>query len=138
MIEEYSWKGDENLYNQVQIQRIHSMETKNQCTWACPFFTAWADKGRNGFKGLEKNLEESKNLAREAKEACLNTLLVVDMGMAKFDGSVILDTLGQIEIERSKEISKKNRESVQSAIQQVDHVDLQMINDLLVKQSLQH
>jgi hypothetical protein len=58
--------------------------------------------------------------------------------MDEFDGSAILDTLGQIEIERSKENSKKNRESVQSAIQHVYHVDLQMINDLLVKPSLQH
>ena len=58
--------------------------------------------------------------------------------MSKFDGSVIPDTLGKIEIERRKENSKKNRECVQSAIKQVDHVDLQMINDLLGKQILQH
>jgi hypothetical protein len=58
--------------------------------------------------------------------------------MAEFDGSAIPDTLGQIEIEKRKENSKKSRESVQSAIQQVNHVDLQMINDLLVKPSLQH
>ena len=77
-------------------------------------------------------------MAREAKEACLNTLSVVEMEMDKFDGSSIPDTLGKIKIERIKENSKKNRECVQSAIKQVDHVDLQMINDLLGKQILQH
>jgi hypothetical protein len=60
------------------------------------------------------------------------------MGMAKFDGSSIPDTLGKIKIERIKENSKKNREIVQRVIQQVDHVDLQMVNDLLVKPGLQH
>jgi hypothetical protein len=37
--------------------------------------------------------------------------------MAKFDGSSIPNTLGQIEIQSRKENSKKDRESVQSSIQ---------------------
>jgi hypothetical protein len=58
--------------------------------------------------------------------------------MVEFDGSVISDTLGQIQIEKRKENSKKSRESVESVIQQVNHVDLRIINDMLVKLSLKH
>jgi hypothetical protein len=103
-----------------------------------PFSQFEQIKGEMALKVWETNLEESKRLAREAKEACLNTLSAVDLEMIEIDVSGIHDTLGQIEIEKSKENLKKSRENVQNDIQQVNHVDLQMINDLLVKPSLQH
>jgi hypothetical protein len=58
--------------------------------------------------------------------------------MAEIDVSSIHDTLGQIEIKESKEDLKKNIENVQNYILQVNHVDLRMVNDLMVKPSLQH
>jgi len=89
------------------------------------------------FKVWETNLEESKKLSREAKEDCINTLSVVDLEIIELDGSSIPDTLGQIEIEKIKENSKKIRENVENYIQQLNQVNLQMINDMLVKPSLQ-
>ena len=71
-------------------------------------------------KSWETNLEESKKQAREAKEACLNTLSVVELELVDFNSSVIPDTLGQIEIEKNKENSKKNKESIQNTIQQIN------------------
>jgi len=58
--------------------------------------------------------------------------------MTEFDGSVVPDTLGQIEIEKIKENSKNLSESTQNAIQQENQVKLKIVNDLLVKPSLQH
>jgi hypothetical protein len=42
-------------------------------------------KGEMEIKIWENNLEESKRLAKEAKVACLNTLLVVDVEMDDID-----------------------------------------------------
>jgi hypothetical protein len=103
-----------------------------------PFSQYEQVKGEMDLKYWETNLEESKKLAREAKEACLNTLSVVELELVDFNSSVIPDTLGQIEIEKNKENSKKNKESIQNTIQQINQVDLQKINDLLVKPNLQH
>jgi hypothetical protein len=114
------------------------MEEKAQCTWNCSFSQFEQIKGEMALKVWENNLEESKRLAREEKEACLNSLSVVDLEMVEIDVSGIHDTLGQIEIEKSKENLKKNRENVQNVILQVNHVDLRIVNDLLVKPSLQH
>jgi hypothetical protein len=102
-----------------------------------PFSQFEQIKGEMDLKVWETNMEESKKLAREAKEAFLNTLSVVDLEMTELDGSAIPDTLGKIEIEKSKENSKKIRENAENAIQQLNQVNLQMVNDLLVKLSLQ-
>jgi hypothetical protein len=59
-------------------------------------------------KVWESNLEESKSLAREEKEAFLNALSAVDLEMADIDVSGIHDILGQIEIEKNNESLKKN------------------------------
>ena len=75
---------------------------------------------------------------REEKEDCLNTLSIVEFELVDFNSSVIIDTLGQIEIEKNKENSKKNKESIQNTIQQINWVDFQKINDMLVKPNLQH
>jgi predicted MPP superfamily phosphohydrolase len=75
-------------------------------------------------KVWESNLEESKRIAREAKEAFFNALSAVDLEMEKIDVSGIHDTLGQIEIKKNKESLKKKRENVQNNILQVNHVDL--------------
>jgi hypothetical protein len=89
-------------------------------------------------KVWETNLEERKKLAREVKEACLNALAVVESELVEFKGDAISDTLGQIEIEKNKENSRKNKESIHNTIQQVNQIDLQKINELLVKPKLQH
>ena len=58
--------------------------------------------------------------------------------MVEFKGNDISETLEQIGIEKNKEISRKNKESIQSIIQQMNHIDLLKINELLVKPILQH
>jgi hypothetical protein len=131
-------KEKESYTTRSKFQEFIVWRQKINVPGIAPFSRYEQIKGEMDLKFWETNLEESNKLAREGKESCLNTLLVVELEMAEFNSSVIPDTLGQIEIERSKENSKKNRERVQSAIQQVDHVDLQMINDMLVKPSLQH
>jgi hypothetical protein len=95
-------------------------------------------KGEMALKVWENNFEESKRISRELEEACLNALSAVDMEMVEIDVSSIHDTLGQIEIEKRKENINKNRENVHNSILQVNHVDLRMLNDLLVKPILQH
>jgi hypothetical protein len=46
--------------------------------------------------------------------------------------------LGIIEVEKRKENLKKSRERMQNTILQVNHVNFQVLNDILVKQSLQY
>jgi hypothetical protein len=103
-----------------------------------PFSQYEQVKGEMALKVWETNLEESKKLAREAKEACLNTLSSVETKLVEFEGNDISETLGQIEIEMNKENSRKNKENIQSIIQQMNQIDLLKINELLVKPNLQH
>jgi hypothetical protein len=55
-------------------------------------------------------------LAKEAKDACLDALLAIDIEMEEIDISGIHATLGQVDIEKNKEYLKKRRERVQNAI----------------------
>jgi hypothetical protein len=103
-----------------------------------PFSQYEQMKGEMVLKVWETNLEERKKLAREVKEACLNALTIVESELVEFKDDVISDTLGQIEIEKNKENSMKNKESIHNTIQQVNQIDLQKIDELLVKPKLQH
>ena len=58
--------------------------------------------------------------------------------MVEIDISGIHATLGKVKIEKNREDMKKNRERVQNDILHFNHVDCQILNDLLVKPSLQH
>jgi len=89
-------------------------------------------------KVWETNLEERKKLYREVKEACLNALSTVELELVEFKDDAISNTPGQIEIEKNKENSMKNKESIKNTIQQVNQIDLQNIDELLVKLKLQH
>ena len=86
-------------------------------------------------KVWETNLEETKKLAREAKDAFLNTMSAVEMELVEFKGNDISETLKQIGIEKIKESSRKNKESIQSIIQHIKQIDLLKINEMLVKPS---
>jgi len=77
-------------------------------------------------------------MAREVKEACLNTLTTVESKLVEFKDDVISNTLGQIEIEKNKENSMKNKEIILNRIQWVNQIDLQNIDEILVKPKLQH
>jgi hypothetical protein len=89
-------------------------------------------------KAWEKNLEESKKLAKEAKNACLNALLDADVEMAEIDIGDIHSFIGKVEIEKRNLNMKKKSEGIQNSISQVNHANLQVLHDLLVKQSLQY
>jgi len=67
-------------------------------------------------KVWENNLEESKRLAKEEKEACIDALSLIYLEMARIDVTGIHDTLRQVEIKINKQDLNKNRESVQNAI----------------------
>jgi hypothetical protein len=110
-------KEKESYTNRSKFQEFIVWRQKINVPRLAPFSQYEKIKGEMALKVWETNIEESNNMDREEKEACLNTLSVVEMEMDKFNGSVIPDTLGQIEILMSKENSKKNGESVQSVIQ---------------------
>jgi hypothetical protein len=89
-------------------------------------------------KAWEKNIEERKILAKEAKNACLNALLDVDVDMAEIDLGDIHSFIGKVEVEKRKENLKKSRERMKNTLLQFNHVNLQVLNHILVKQSLQY
>jgi hypothetical protein len=102
-----------------------------------PFSQYEQVKGEMALKVWETNLEERKKLAKEAKEACLETLSYIDSNLVEFEENNISKALGQIEVEMNKEKSRKNKENIQSDIQQMNQIDLLKINELLVKPNLQ-
>ena len=57
--------------------------------------------------------------------------------MVEFEGNDISEDLGQIEIEMNKENSRKNKENIQSIIQQMNQIDFLNINEFLVNPTLQ-
>ena len=77
-----------------------------------PFSQYEQVKGEMGLKVWETNLEERKKLARDAKEACLETLSSVNKKLIEFEGNNISETLGHIEIEMNQENSRKNKENI--------------------------
>ena len=89
-------------------------------------------------KAWETNLEEGKKLSIDAKEAFLEALSSVNKKLIEFEGNNISEALGQIEIEMNQQSSKKNKENIYSSIQQMNHIDLLKINELLVNPSLQY
>jgi hypothetical protein len=95
-------------------------------------------KGEMALKVWETNMEERKKLARDAKEACLETLSSVNKKLIEFEENNISEALGQIEIEMNQENSRKNKENIQSSIQQMNQIDLLKINELLVNPNLQY
>jgi hypothetical protein len=103
-----------------------------------PFSQYEQVKGEMALKVWETNLEESKKLAKEEKETCLNTMSSIETKLVEFEGNYILEALGQIEIEMNKENSRKNKENIQSVIQQMNQIDFLKINELLVKPNLQY
>jgi hypothetical protein len=59
-----------------------------------PFSEIEQLKGEMALKSWENNLEERKILAKEAKFACLNALLAVDVEMAEIDLSDVHSSIG--------------------------------------------
>jgi uncharacterized protein YqiB (DUF1249 family) len=62
----------------------------------------------------------------------------VDIEMTEIDLGDVHSSIGIIEVEKRKENLKKNKERMQNTIMQVNQVNLQVLNDLFVKQSLQY
>jgi hypothetical protein len=59
-------------------------------------------KGEMALKVWETNMEKSKKLSRESKEACLEALSSVNKKLIEFEGNNISESLGQIEIEMNQ------------------------------------
>ena len=83
-------------------------------------------------------MNKGKKPSRDAKEACLEALSSVNKKVIEFEGNNISNALGQIEIEMNQEISRKNKENIQSTIQQMNQINLLKISELLVNPSLQY
>jgi hypothetical protein len=77
-------------------------------------------KDEMALKFWETNLEQRKKLSKEENEACLEALSSVNKKLIEFEGNNISESLGQIEIEMNQQSSRKNKENIQSAIQQMN------------------
>ena len=115
----------ESIYekeNDVCVARYKFQEfivcrKKTNIPGLAPFSQSEQVKVEMALKVWETNLQERKKISREAKEACLNTLFSIVTELVEFKGNDISETLEQIDIEKNKEISRKNKESIQSIIQ---------------------
>jgi hypothetical protein len=65
---------------------------------------------------LETNLAKSKRLAGEVNEACLEALSLIDKGLIDFEGNVISEALGQIDIAKNQYNSRTSKEEALEAI----------------------
>ena len=88
-------------------------------------------------KVWETNLAERKILAREVKDACLEALSSLYHKINEFEGSNILESLGQIDIEMNQQNSRKRREETITTIHEMSQIDLLKINKWLVNPSSQ-
>jgi len=73
-------------------------------------------KGEMVLKASETNLAESKRLARDVNEACIEPLSFLDKGLIYFEGSVISEALGQIDIAKNQYNSITSKEESMTTI----------------------
>jgi hypothetical protein len=71
-------------------------------------------------KAWETNLAESKRLARDVNEACLEALTSLDKGLIDFEGNVISEALGQIDIAKNQYNSRTSKEEALTTIQKYE------------------
>lgn len=88
-------------------------------------------------KAWETNLIESKRLARDVTEACLEVFTSLDKGLIDFEGNVVSEAPGQIDIAKNQYNSRASKEEALTAIQNIKQIDLLQINKWIVKPSLQ-
>jgi hypothetical protein len=88
-------------------------------------------------KAWETNLAESKRLAREVNEACLEAISSLDKGILDVEGNTISEALGQIDIAKNQYNSRTSKEEAMTTIQQMNQIDLIQINKWIVNPSLQ-
>jgi hypothetical protein len=77
------------------------------------------------------------NLALEVKDACQEVLSSLDKKLIDFEGSDIIEDLGQIDIGMNQHNSRKNKEKAMATIQETSQIDLLKINKWLVIPSSQ-
>ena len=88
-------------------------------------------------KAWEINLIESKRLAKEVNEACLEEISSLDKGLLDVEGNTISEALGKIDIAKNQYNSRTNKEKSMTTIQQMNQIDLIQINKWIVNPSLQ-
>ena len=74
-------------------------------------------RGDMALKLWETNLAERKIFSREVKEAFLEALSLLYKNLIDFEGSNILEALGQIDIEMNRHSSRKSKEETLESIQ---------------------
>jgi hypothetical protein len=77
-----------------KFQEFIIWRKKSNILGLSPFTHFEQVKGEMALKIWEKNLDQRKTLAREAKEACLEALSSVNKTMIEFEGNNMLDSLG--------------------------------------------
>jgi hypothetical protein len=87
-------------------------------------------------KSWETNMVKRKRLAREVNESCLEALSSLDKGLLDFEGNVISEALGQIDIAKNQYNSRTIKEEALMAIQKLNQIDLIQINRWIVNPSL--
>jgi hypothetical protein len=88
-------------------------------------------------KAWEKNLIESKRLAREVNKACLEAISSLDKGLLDVEGNTIFESMGQIYKIKNQYNSRTSKEEAMTTIQQMNQIDLIQINKWIVNPSLQ-
>jgi hypothetical protein len=88
-------------------------------------------------KVWETNLAERKRLSMEVKDTFQEALSSLDKKLIDFEGTSIVEALGQIDIEMNQHNSRKNKEETVTAIQEMRQIDLLKINKWLVNPSSQ-
>jgi len=114
------------------------VESKSKCTRNYSIYRFEQLKSEMAIKTWENNLKESKSLAKEAKVACLNFLLVVDVEMDEIDLGDIHSIIGTLNVNEKREELKKSIEKDKSNIQQMTQVNLQILNHFPVKHNLKY
>jgi hypothetical protein len=88
----------EALSAQVKFQEAFLLVPKDYVSNIPRLSLSEKIRGDMALKAWETNLEERKRLSKEANEACLEALLSLDKGLIDFEGNVISEALGKIDI----------------------------------------
>jgi hypothetical protein len=78
-----------------------------------------------------------QKIGQEVKVACINALLAVDVEIDEIDLGDVHSFIETINVKEKMSNLEKNREKNKEIIMQVNQINLQVINQFLMEQSLQ-
>jgi len=114
----FSWKNNVTIHGIVQFPKLEQL------------------RGEMALKTWEFNLEERKRLAREVKVACINSLLAVDVEIYEIDLGDVHSLIETINVKENMINLVKSSEKNKEMIMHVNQINLQVISQFLMEQSL--